>query len=418
MNAFKLPGIGISERDNYQVLGKGWYGIVIRPPIIPARKTSIFKFIQKDSLSCDTFTDNANKHKYVGKIAGENVLRDEYNFINKLVEIDSEYSKLVKGKVKLCTFTEEDIPKNPKSLFSDITNYNETFPNSSGDRRSPSELVEQRLSAPRPVYQLIMPYLGNTFCDFLDPYKKICKIQCKVVMDSTKVGLPLRIVDVVTCKRIIGAFQKLYIDIHNYNASGIFHNDIKPDNLIYNVENNVLILIDFNASIHKQIVDQYVHNIKSYQEIFDKYAFINKVVLYFLQIALSNQTIYDELYDLYADLIKYIKTVTSKIKPHIELHQTDFITITTNFDEKLAKLFERALNMDETNDYERTNNDFCSLNNQNFQSVEEQRKNAKIYSEYEKNKTREIREMGREDKRGGKKTRKKRIKVRRTVRRR
>ena len=388
MNAFKLPGIGISERDNYQVLGKGWYGIVIRPPIIPARKTSIFKFIQKDSLSCDTFTDNANKHKYVGKIARENVLRDEYNFINKLVEIDSEYSKLVKGKVKLCTFTEEDIPKNPKSLVSDITNYNETFP----------------------VYQLIMPYLGNTFCDFLDPYKKICKIQCKVVLDSTKVGLPLRVVDVVTCKRIIGAFQKLYTDIHNYNVAGIFHNDIKPDNLIYNVENNVLIMIDFNASIHKQIVNQYVHNIKSYQEIYDKYAFIDKVVLYFLSVAFNNQTIYDTLYDIYEDFVKYIKIVTSKIKPQHELHTTDFTAIKTNFDEKLTALFERVLHMDEMHDYERTNNDFCSLNNMIVQNVDEQRKNAKIYSEYEKNKTREIREMGREDKRGGKKTRKNRIK--------
>jgi serine/threonine protein kinase len=388
MNAFKLPGIGMSERDNYQVLGKGWYGIVIRPPIIPARKTSIFKFIQKDSLSCDTFTDIANKYRYVGKIARENVLRDEYYFINKLVEIDSEYSKLVKGKVKLCTLTEEDVTNNAKSLVRDITNYNETFP----------------------VYQLIMPYLGNTFCDFLDPYKKICKIQCKVNVNPTRVNTKLKIVDAVTCKQIIGAFQKLYVDIHNYNASGIFHNDIKPDNLIYNVDTNVLIMIDFNTSIHKQIVNQYVHNIKSYQEIIDKYDFINKVVLYFLSVAFNNQTIYDALYDIYEDFVKYIKIVTSKIKPQYELYTSDFTAITTNFDEKLANLFERVLNMDETYDFERTNNDFCSLNLKNFQSVDEQRKNAKIYSEHAKNKIRENREMGREDKRGGKKTRKKRNK--------
>jgi hypothetical protein len=390
MNRFTLPVLSksTSELDNYNVLGKGWYGIVIQPPIIPARKTSIFKLPRTDSLSCDTFTDIANKYRYVGKIARENVLRDEYNFINKLVEIDSEYSKLVKGKVKLCTLTEEDVTNNAKSLVRDITNYNETFP----------------------VYQLIMPYLGNTFCDFLDPYKKICKIQCKVNVNPTSVNTKLKIVHVVTCKQIIGAFQKLYVDIHNYNASGIFHNDIKPDNLIYNVDTNVLIMIDFNTSIHKQIVNQYVHNIKSYQEIIDKYDFINKVVLYFLSVAFNNQTIYDALYDLYADFVKYIKIVTSKIKPHIELHQTDFTTITTNFDEKLANLFERVLNLDETSDFERTNNDFCSLDNIIVHSVDEQRKNAKIYSEHAKNKIRENREMGLEDKRGGKKTRKKRNK--------
>ena len=366
MDKSASPGLFELSNPKYQILGKGWFGIVIRPPI-----------------SCGNFSDNNDM--YVGKIAVEHELKTEYDFIQKLVEIDTEYSKLVKGKVKLCSFEEENIPK---SLVKDIHNYVVKFP----------------------VYQLTMPYLGKTFCDFLDPYKKICKIQCKIVVDSTSDAINLRILDVITCKKIIVAFQKLYADIHNYNTSGIFHNDIKPDNLIYNVERNVLILIDFNASINKQIVDQYVHNVKSYQEILDKYAFIKRVVLYFFQIALNNQTIYDGIYDLYADLIKYIKNVTSKIKPHIELHQDDFARITANFDEKLANLFDCISKMDENNDkdIDPKNVGFCSLDNMNVHSVEEQRKNAIIYSEHAKNITRENRDMGSQDKRGGKKTRKKR----------
>jgi hypothetical protein len=61
-------------------------------------------------------------------------------------------------------------------------------------------------------------------------------------------------------------------------------------------------------------------------------------------------------------------------------------------------------------DIENTNADFCSLNLKNFQSVDEQRKNAQLFNKYQTAKTRENREMGREDKRGGKKTRKNKIK--------
>jgi serine/threonine protein kinase len=382
------------NQPKYKILGKGGFGIVIKPPIIPNKTSPVSEEEMmspavrhpNDLMRCDTFYKNINENDYVGKIAfNPKELKNEYKFINKLLEIDTAFSSLVKDKIILCPLFKEDIPKNPKSLLKEIEGYVEEFPSC----------------------QLIMPYLGETFCEFLDTYKKLCKRPCKVDIDTTDVVVPQRIVDIVTCKRVIVAFQKLYDDIKSYNTSGIFHNDIKPDNLIYNVENNVLIMIDFNNSIHKQIINTYVHNIKSYQELIDKYDFMNKVVLYFLEIAFNNQTIYDELYDLYEKLVKYKNSLTIKMKPQYELHKKDFMKIKKNIDSEMANLFERVLNMNKNAlDVERTDSDFCSLIHKNFQSVEEQRKNAVRYNEYKKNITRENKMMGYEDKRGGKKTRK------------
>ena len=435
-----LPVLSRSSSDlkkqKYKILGKGSFGIVIRPPIIPSRAEKIpnqpssfqvnldstlstrgqraeslqqltrqvaslpnefgmhgerakglasrrAQISEVDMESCDIFYENINENDYVGKIsANPQELRDELDFINKLLEIDTEYTSLVKGNVILCPLFKEDIPTNPKSLLKEIENYVEEFPS----------------------YQLIMPYLGETFCKFLDQYKKICKRPCKVDVDETIAVTSQHIVDIVTCKRVMIAFQKLYNDICSYNKSGIFHNDIKTDNLIYNVENNVLIMIDFNNSIHKQITNIYVHKIKSYQEIIDKCDFIDKVVLYFLEIAFNNQSIYDELYDLYEDLIKFIKSINMDIKPYYELHSKDFKKIKKNIDEKLKNVFERVSHISETKiDVERTENDFCSLIHKNFVSVQQQREGAALYNEHKKNITREKKMMGDEDKRGGKK---------------
>ena len=289
-----------------KVLGKGWYNIVVMPPIL-----------------CDSIIPPNS----VGKIGNYEILKREYDFILEYIKHSSTFSALVnEGNTMICKIQYDRLSENVKNILNDNEN---------------------------PEYELIMPYLGNTFDKYIYNYLNNCDIQTK----------NFQIISVDTFIKYVTAINQLLKEILSLNNNGIYHNDIKPNNLIYNEETNSLMLIDFNNSLIKSIPKYYAPEIKFDQEYKDIYDLIQLVLLKVLLIGLSNKYIFDRFNGLYSDIIKYIKVELSPInRLVVEVTPKDISNVKKNLIKFMNSIMSIIGEMDSSHINEKnTDNMYCSV---------------------------------------------------------
>jgi len=337
------------EYNTPTIIGQGWYGIVIQPPI-KCRPYTKYKHYSVSSNS-------------IGKISSPIELKKEYEFIMKI--LDSNVSTKIKNylnkyNVFLCELKTEDIPKLAISEHL-VSNFN------NGDPKVIEDLFDP------PYYQLVMPYLGKTFDTYIDKYKDLC------VSKSSD-----QIIDVITYKKYIVALQNLYNEIVELNRNKIYHNDLKPNNLIYNEEKNDLILIDYNLSISKEIPSNYALSIQPFQEIVDINDFVNKVLFYFLKISFNNKYIYDTIGPIYTEF----KTSIPINDPltHAFVNTKIIKSVLDKYDIFINSIFNTSLQLktELDNSIENIDSTFCKLIYK--KTIAQQRENAQKYHLTETNK--------------------------------
>ena len=97
---------------------------------------------------------------------------------------------------------------------------------------------------------------------------------------------PKRIMSILNFKHIFTALYNLYQNILIINNDGIYHYDIKPNNIMYNLESNEMILSDWGLSKKDSSTAINVVDITSY---------LYKVILIFLYLSSSNLTIFNKI---------------------------------------------------------------------------------------------------------------------------
>lgn len=351
------------EFTKNKIIGQGFYGIVVTPPIECGLK----------------FAPNS-----IGKISTDKELNKEYEFIMKIINsnIDTKIKEyLNENNVFLCKLEKEDIPELDKDeKLVDLFNNNKPFK------------IEDLLDPP--YYQLTMPYLGNTFDTYIAKYKDIC---------STKKQNPDLIMNVGVFKHYMVSLQKLYDEIKLLNSKKIYHNDIKPNNIIYNEKKNDLILIDYNLSLHKEIPKSYSTNIKPFQEVIDRVDFINNVLFYFLKISFNNKYIYDNIGPFYKEY-KTINMNSPLTKKHINTKIINDVII--KYDKMVETIFNHSMILNEKLDImnENTDDSFCKLKIK--MSLQTQRNNALVYTNQQRDLKSDRENMTKHDKKKGGKNKK------------
>lgn len=292
--------------DEPKVLGEGMYNVVIMPPLL-----------------CDSIVPPNS----VGKIGSYDDLKREYDFILEYIKYSSTFSALVNDRnTMMCKIQYDRLSKNIKKILEERDN---------------------------PEYELIMPYLGVTFDKYIDNYFNNCNIKTK----------DFQIISVDTFVKYVTAINQLLREILLLNDNGIYHNDIKPNNLIYNEESNSLILIDFNLSLIKAIPKYYAPEIKLNQEYKDIYYLIKLVLLNVLLIGLSNKYIFDRFNRIYSDIIRYIKVEFSPIdRLVVEVTPKDISNVKRKLIEFMDSIMSIIGEMDSSHiTEENTDNSYCSI---------------------------------------------------------
>ena len=338
--------------NEIKLLGEGWYGIVIMPPL--------------SGINGESIPPNS-----VAKIASYKELKHEYDFIMEYIEYSENYARLVnENNVILCKFNYDILDKEMR------------------------EMIDNHVGQSKDYYELIIPYLGLTFDKYIDEYKNAC-------YPLEKRRLLTKIIDTNTFIKYINAIHNLFNEVLTLNKNGIYHNDIKPNNLIYNEENNLLLLIDFNLSIIKTQPNYYVHSIVFNQGYKDILILIEKVLLEVLLIGFSNKNIYDKLINNYTDFLNYRANVISPIDKGYTQINNKIINEVKN---KLVEFMENIVSITNSMDpnellVENTDTDYCSKKAK--VPIETQRKNAFIYNKNIENEKRERAQMTLQDIKGG-----------------
>ena len=332
----------IAIENMQKIIAQGWFGIVIQPPIQYNPK------IKNSLLNED----------YIGKIATRETLEKEYLFIKKYLKTDARFSHYVRSSdIALCEIDYSQIE----------------------DEEIRNELKEDNKN-----YQLVMPFLGNglTFAGFLDRFKQVC--------NSKKTG---NIMSIHEYHTITKALKHLYKEICDLNDMKIFHNDIKPNNLIYMEKENELLMIDYNLSITNKIPHEYATNIKFYQSYYDIYCFLILVVQPFLKVAFTNQEIYSsKLFPFYEECKEMEMDILNTMKG---MEATNDRIIAKEWKNKINQFFALSETLKDTPSIANTDDTFCSkkyaLNN------ETQKKKAMRWMETEKKLKEERKSMAMQD---------------------
>jgi len=241
-----------------KVLGAGSYGVVIMPPLPCANNME--------------FPSNS-----VGKIGLYSELKREYDFMVNYANVNKNF--INRELIRFCEIDKKDIPDEiAKVLFDD------------------RELSDQVL------YQLVMPFLGNTLDKFIQQFKMTCRFDRNALDYYSSNQNDRRVMDVATFQRLMIAVADLFEDIATLNRQHIHHNDIKPNNMIYNEEANQIFLIDYGLSISIKIPEIFVHEIEK-KEIEDKKDFGKNVLIHFFRVGMENKNIANKFAPLFKDLV-------------------------------------------------------------------------------------------------------------------
>lgn len=351
--------------DNIKILGNGWFSPVIIPP-----------------LSCDVEVPPNS----VGKIGNYKLLKREYDFIMQYIKYSPSYAELVNNEnVILCKINYNSISKELKEKLIDLV-ANE--PNTA--HNSQDNIGE---------YQLIMPYLGKTFDKYINIYKNNCEINTS----------NYEVISVDNFIKYINSINILFREILLLNDNDLYHNDIKPDNLIYNEGTNNLLLIDFNNSISKYIPEYFSHEVTIFQKYTDLYNLIKKVLLDVLLVGLSNKYIYDNFIQIYRDIKRYFFVVIAPINRHVvEITPKKIDDIKNKLIEFMDNIMSIINRMNPTQSTEieiNTDNTYC--NDKFIIPINTQREYAYKFDKDKESRKNELSLMLLEDKKGGKKKRNK-----------
>ena len=353
--------------DNIKILGNGWFSPVIIPPLL-----------------CDVEVPPNS----VGKIGNYKLLKREYDFIIQYIKYSPTYAELVNNEnVILCKINYDSVSNELKQKIIDLVS-NEPITPYNREDNSQDNVGE---------YQLIMPYLGKTFDKYINIYKNNCETNTS----------NFEVISVDIFIKYINSINILFHEILVLNDNGLYHNDIKPDNLIYNETTNYLLLIDFNNSISKHIPEYFSHEITIFQKYTDLYTLIEKVVLELLLVGLSNKYIYDNFIQIYRDIKRYFFVVISPIKRQVvEITPKTIDDIKNKLIEFMSNIMSIVHGMNTSQPTEiNTDKTFC--NDKIIIPINTQRAYAYKLSKDKESRQNELSRMLIEDKKGGKKKRNK-----------
>ena len=327
------------------IIGSGNYGTVVSPPI-----------------DCGQGAQSIPPNS-VGKIATLDVLQTELDFINLFIANNKTYAKHVsKEQLRLCKLDYDKLSKYIQENF---------------DKRDRDN-----------IYQLIMPNLGITLATFMQQFENICSKGGKVTVSRSQ------LMTMEMLKRMSEALRVLYNEIEEMNQKHIYHRDIKPNNLIYNLASNTLVMIDFNLAITTQIPDKYAPTVIAYQELEDRLDFVEKVLIPILLIAFSNHTIFTQLNTLYQSLYTLMHTDVHIIKQkYTPVDHKMIRTLQKNLNTSVLNIFRAIENMDSDILSDERNSDDSFCREKFVNSVAVQRSRAVLRETHLRNITKEQQNM-------------------------
>jgi serine/threonine protein kinase len=340
---------------NINIIGEGWFGIVLMPP-----------------LQCK---ENINiPPNSVAKISHYKDLKREYDFMNEYIKYSPSFSQLVNNSdIILCEFNYDNLPEKILTLLEDREN---------------------------PTFELIMPYLGKTFDKYIDEYKN----KCQETGDE--------VISVAIFINYMNAIYRLLDEIKLLNYKGIYHNDIKPNNLIYNEEVNSLLLIDFGLSISKKLPQYYAPEIKITHEFSDIHDLFVNVLLKVLLLGFSNKYIYDKFIQIYTVIQNYLVLDFHKINSMLgEISPKDIINVKNQLINFMDNIMLLINDMDPLQPIEEnTDTTYCDIKKNIKVPIKIQRENAYIRFKQDEMKKQEQQTMFKDDIRHGGKKRTKTLK--------
>ena len=236
-----------------EILKAGSYGMVIRP-----------------SIDCSTGLPSSN-YSTIGKISSQENNQVEYDIITSLpVFHNAPY--ITRDEISMCPIQSEWLEP-----------YEELN----------TKRAKEIYKAHTDNTQLTMPYLGVDFLEYILHFKNPFKHSLYGLgfnSDSTA------IMTVPKLKRLIAGLNLLYesIEIMN-NDYGIFHRDIKHNNVMYDPVTNKFKLIDFGESVSMSVERTTRDRNLMQLYVMDKYKFFKSLVIELIYISFNNEYIYHEL---------------------------------------------------------------------------------------------------------------------------
>lgn len=150
-----------------------------------------------------------------------------------------------------------------------------------GDKTDEDELINN-------YFLLRTPYLGIDFLDYLWTFSYAHYNRIWVSRNEISGNNDMT---VEIFKNLCNIMHIFNIKLHNMNLHNVVHKDIKPNNIIYDIEENKLILIDFDQS--KVYNDTSPLPIKEiYNDVINYIKLVVKQVIYY---AIRNKYIYDNI---------------------------------------------------------------------------------------------------------------------------
>jgi len=275
------------------IIGVGTYGMVIKP-----------------SINCINGANQSNDT--IGKISTIDILQQEYDFIINFPKLKN--SPILDLNVSLCNLKKEAIDIIPKNRIFETTE--------------------------KDLYQLSMPYLGDDLLKYLLTFKNPFNNKLSVLGDlSTSNNL----MNVKCLKNLINALYILYEGIVEMNDRQVYHQDIKPNNIIYNVGANKMSLIDFNLSVNIKVPLYFSNHQSQYSlNIDDKIQFLDvlKKVLY---LSLNNDYIYTNCKNTICEidkLISEINHIQTGIKTYNSSNSSNIRNDTLKINELINEIFK------------------------------------------------------------------------------
>ena len=163
-------------------------------------------------------------------------------------------------------------------------------------------------------YIMTMPYLGIDFEQFLSSSYYLAHIK-----KSKKENPDLPCISIKEYKNISIALLNFYNKIKKMMyVSGIIHNDLKLNNIIYIKRKNYFVLIDFDNATFLDSNPRFSKETNN-----DLILFFKKIVLEFLYYAIGNQTILNHIKPLVIELEHITNTVPTDFLERLIQHNKD-----------------------------------------------------------------------------------------------
>lgn len=362
--------MSLSTSTSYSptVLGVGGRGIVLTKPFECINPSS--SRTQRKSSSSNTKTKNRrnsptpkDKEIVIKLSFGDHAVR-EYGFMKELPQGKKYPYAQIRDidlcQVKMCDSTMKKLKKlKEKGAVS-------------------QEWIDDFIESQDNIWQLFMPRLGNRSVLEILTSKQMPSFYRGVFLKNSRSKLNANYLSVKQLCHLFHHFSSLLKIIFELNERNLFHHDLKPNNIMCDVDKKGHIskmwLIDFDNS--KGVVTNrpsWVFEAKN-QDTID---FFNNVVLLSLYVACSNKEIHDNLYFL----IEKVNVFCHEIR-----NEENWLNLKTKASSLMDQIIDTAENMEEP-----TRNEYIDVALYAAKiPIAKQRENGRIF--------REKNEMGLHDK--------------------